>query len=285
MSQPTRRWTSADFALASRTLPGASLVERIQVAADNGLRAIGLGLLECRQALAAGLSPNAITGVLDAYGVGVSEVEVLRDWAAGGRADDLSPDDEVLTLARLTRARYAVAVAGDQGTEAEVAERVGALADRAARLDVRVALEFMPWTAVPDLATARRVVSRAARHNLGLLVDVWHLHRTGGTAHDLRDLAPGELFGVQVADAGAEPCPDLRWEALYRRRLPGDGVIDLASLLAALEESGNVVPASVEVMSDDLAGRGPSTTARLVAASIQSILAATAQPTVTGTRR
>ena len=65
----------------------------------------------------------------------------------------------------------------------------GALCDRAGD-DLTVALEFMPYSGVPDLATAWQVVEGAGRANSGLIVDVWHWARAGMTAADL-DGVPG----------------------------------------------------------------------------------------------
>ena len=48
-----------------------------------------------------------------------------------------------------------------------------ALCDRAGP-DLTVALEFMPYSGMPDLATAWRVPQEAGRPNGGLIIDAWH---------------------------------------------------------------------------------------------------------------
>ena len=47
-------------------------------------------------------------------------------------------------------------------------------------------LEFMPWTAVPDLRTAARIVEEVAHSGAGVLVDAVHLDRSGSRIEDLR---------------------------------------------------------------------------------------------------
>jgi len=45
---------------------------------------------------------------------------------------------------------------------------------------LRVALEFLPWTAIPDAGIAWEIVELAGRANGGVLVDSWHYFRGGG---------------------------------------------------------------------------------------------------------
>ena len=64
----------------------------------------------------------------------------------------------------------------------DVIEGFAGLCDRAAEHGLLVALEFLPWSGIPDVATAWRIVDAAGRANGGLLVDTWHHLR--GVADD-----------------------------------------------------------------------------------------------------
>ena len=69
--------------------------------------------------------------------------------------------------------------------------RLPALCDAAGERGLRVCIEFVPCTGVPDLATAWRVVDESGAANGGLLVDMMHWHRQPG--------------GPDFASAGADP--------------------------------------------------------------------------------
>jgi sugar phosphate isomerase/epimerase len=106
-------------------------------------------------------------------------------------------------------------------------------------------LEFMVFSQVKTLAEACSVVRQAAVPGAGVLVDALHLWRSGGTVADLATLKGEELAYIQLCDARATPprLKDLRAEARGDRFYPGDGGLDLASLLAALPAG---LPLSVE---------------------------------------
>jgi sugar phosphate isomerase/epimerase len=132
-----------------------------------------------------------------------------------------------------------------------VAERFGDLCDRAAEHGVVVALEFLPWTAIPDLATAAEIVERADRPNAGVLLDAWHYFRGRPDEDRLRSMPADQINGVQLDDADAEPVGPSFEDTMLRRRLPGEGVFDLCGLLRVLEAIGVDVPYSVEVLSTE----------------------------------
>ena len=136
----------------------------------------------------------------------------------------------------------------DRQSPSAVAERFGALCDRAVAAGTIVVLEFLPIFPVGTLAVAARIVEQADRPNGAVLVDTLHLARSGGRPSDLRQV-PGRLLPyLQVADAPRESpssIDGLREEALYGRLLPGDGVLPLAQ---ALDEVPGV-PLSFELRS------------------------------------
>ena len=79
------------------------------------------------------------------------------------------------------------------------------------------------------------------------------------------DRCPRERIAyLQLCDAGPAPQPDVYVEAMTARRLPGDGVVDLAALLGALDEIGARPFVASEVFSTELAALGPAEAARRV---------------------
>ena len=135
-----------------------------------------------------------------------------------------------------------------------------------------VQLEPLPWTGIPDLATAARIVRLADRPNGGLCLDTWHLLRSGQGPADLHPDITALVVGLQVNDAPADREDDLLEETQHRRRLPGHGDAQVATVIGALRGAGVLAPVGVEVMSDELAALGPAAAATLAAEAIRVVL-------------
>ena len=138
-----------------------------------------------------------------------------------------------------------------------VAQSFGDLCDRASEFGASVHLEFMPGTAVSDLPAALAVIQSADRVNGGILVDTFHFFR-GNPDMDALARVPGErVFAVQVSDAPAEFSGDYG-EATFHRLLPGEGAIDLASVLGVLDRAGGLRWVGPEVISPATAAMSPT---------------------------
>lgn len=233
--------------LAAGTVLDAPPEEQIRAAAAAGFDGCGLRLdpAGTNAAMVARLAATA-----EREGVQIFDLEVVR----------------LTTAAPIDDQRRLVAIGADLGarwvlTVSEVEDLddrhrgIVALADVAQRNGVRIALEFMGFTAVDSLAEALRMWSLVGS-SAGVLVDALHLHRTGGTAAQVAVMPPGALAYLQLCDAAPGPAPDspgaLADEARHHRRWPGDGVVDLTSLVAAVPAG---TPVTVEVQNDDLTGR------------------------------
>jgi sugar phosphate isomerase/epimerase len=79
--------------------------------------------------------------------------------------------------------------------------------------------------------------------NLGVVLDVWHWHLSGGTLDALRALSADKIVAVTLADAEVETTAANA--QLDARRLPGDGgAIEIPAVLTALAELGYDGPVS-----------------------------------------
>lgn len=115
---------------------------------------------------------------------------------------------------------------------ARFAARLAAIGDAAVTRDVRLALEFVPFSACRTLADAAAIVGAVAKPNVGLVIDPLHLARSGGTPDDLRGVPAQAVFFLQLCDAPAATPPgvDLPTEARRMRLAPGEGELPLAAL-------------------------------------------------------
>jgi sugar phosphate isomerase/epimerase len=127
-----------------------------------------------------------------------------------------------------------------------LAETLSLLSDLAQDRGLGVSLEFFPWTVVPDLTSAHRLVQMAGP-DVGILVDALHFDRSGSMYGELRDLPRDRLRLAHLCDATVQDAystEELLHTARVERLPPGEGQIDLVSLLAALPDD---LPIGVEV--------------------------------------
>ena len=137
-------------------------------------------------------------------------------------------------------------VSGDDADADRLAVNFGALCDIAADAGMGVDLEFMRFRTVGTLHKALDTITRAARPNGRLLIDLLHLFRSGGTADMLRHV-PIDAFGsVQLCDAPLQDPgdADIVDETRLGRLFPGEGGLPLLELMNALPSA---IPVSVEV--------------------------------------
>jgi len=89
--------------------------------------------------------------------------------------------------------------------------------------------------------------------NVGLIVDLWDLHVSGGTLDALRKLGGDRLIGVRISDAPAEvAASELK---STQRLLPGEGgAIDATAALVTLAEMGFDGPVTPVAHPDQLKG-------------------------------
>jgi sugar phosphate isomerase/epimerase len=169
-----------------------------------------------------------------------------------------------------------VDVFGGDWTLDDAAAALAGLCDRAAEHGLLVHVEFLPWSRIPDLATAWEIVQRADRPNAGVAVDAWHWARTAPACdlETLRTIPGPKLLAVQLDDAPAAVEPDLMHATLHDRLLPGDGAIDLEALVATLHQIGAVAPFGVEVFSDALQALAPTEAAQRAADATRRVVAA-----------
>ena len=122
--------------------------------------------------------------------------------------------------------------------EQSYVDRLHRYAELGASGGVRVAVEFMRYSAVKTIGDASRVVKKVGAANVGILIDSLHLARSGGSPADIRKLDPATIVFAQLCDGKylpGEPTEDeLRYEARNGRLYPGDGCLPLREFLAAL---------------------------------------------------
>ena len=167
---------------------------------------------------------------------------------------------------------FAVSMEAGDLDLARAIDGFGALCDRAADRGLWVAIEFLPWSSIPNLTTARAIVEGAARDNGGLVVDAWHFTRSGSRLADVTEVA-GFVRDFQICDTAPGAEADLMDECMHRRLLPGEGTADVVGLVRALDAGGAWCPTAIQVFSDELEQLGPIEATMRAAEATRRILA------------
>ncbi len=179
-------------------------------------------------------------------GVGIFDLEIVRiDQRFDARK--LLP---FLEVGAKLGART-VLVGGDDRDEARLAQSFAAFCEVAMPFGVTADIEFMPWTAVPNVGSAIRLVNAAGcPANAGVLVDALHFARSRSSLEEVGALPRSWLHYAQICDAPAGIPPtdaELIHTARSERLLPGEGGIDLRALCLCLPAD---LPISVEIPND-----------------------------------
>jgi sugar phosphate isomerase/epimerase len=278
---------AGDLVLCSGTLNrAATFRERVDAAVAGGFAGISLWGRDYWSARRSGLGDRDIRALLDDHGLAVAEVDLAWSWLPGA-ADVHIPGEldteelfaygeaELFQLAAAVGARSvnAIDVFGGTWTVDDAAAAFAGLCDRAAEHGLLVHIEFLPWSHIPDVATAWEIVRRADRPNGGVLLDAWHFFRSGADVAALRAVPGPRLIGLQLDDGPAAAESNLPIAALHDRLLPGEGELGLTELLCTLREIGAVAPAGVEVFSDDLHALAPAEIGRRAGDAARRVLA------------
>jgi len=249
------------LALCARTVPQASFTDRIALAARHGFTHISLMGNDARAILDGTLPLDDARALLDRHGIAVAELDAVLGWLPSdvpippemrspvGEADLYAVADRL----GATMVNVVDVVAGATPPIDECAEAFAAVCERAAVHGLRAGIEFVPWSRVPDLATAVAIVRHADRPNGGMMLDTWHLFRSGGDGVDVAAVPAELVVGLQVNDAPESERNARVHQAVQHRLLPGDGVIGVAQILADLDARGCTAPIGFEVTSAELA--------------------------------
>ena len=135
-------------------------------------------------------------------------------------------------------------------------------AEQASDLDVGLAIEFIPWSSAPNLATARALVTEVDHPSVKLLLDVFHIGCGGASWMEIADLQSSDIAMVQLSDIVEPISDDLAFESSHRRRLPGYGQLDLPRFFETLRDIGWDGVVSLEILSDELRSADPEVVAR-----------------------
>lgn len=259
--------------LWSYTFRDAKLVDLAAAAGAAGFRWITATPDQIRRE---GLPLADLRALAEDHGVGFSAIDGLVSALPGAPGyDDPDADslDEVLQVAAELGAGLInlVHIGGQPTPIPALAEAFATSCRTAGERGMRLAIEFLPGTGIPDIATCAAVVSMASEPNGSILLDTWHFARGGGTLADLDDATAALIGGLQLADRSPEQ-DRLPYVPMRGRKIPGDGALPLAEIVRRIHAHHPNLPMGVEVLSDEMDALGPEAGARTLAAACRKLL-------------
>ena len=240
--------------------------ERIEAAARGSFGWLSTSPHDFEQSVASGLSAAEMRRVAEDYDVRLTFLDPLARWVPDWEPRDVSADthkyfsysqddffriaealsvDKIHVIGAFSRGRYEVEY---------LAERYAEICDRAARNGLLCTLEAIPFLGIETLAEAWRIVSLAARPNSGLVFDNWHFERAGRDDALLKQISPGVIKTVQLAD-GTRRTPPGRSDiddCNFFRRPIGEGELPVAEVVHLLREAGHLTSVGPEIFSAEL---------------------------------
>jgi len=274
---------SDELILCSATLmpdptnPGPDgLATQVEATKAAGYAGLSLWRLHAEAAVESLGSAEAVREMVLGSGLRIPLVEAMMPWDESDFGAAMTTTEPFFEMAEAYGAKtvLAVTMATEKLEVASAARRFGELCARAADRGLGIAIEFLPWSGIPDLASAWQIVEASGAENGGLLVDGWHWQRQpGGPCPDvLRSIPPDRFKVFQICDAAAESREDPLEECMTDRKLPGEGAVDLVSLTRLFDEIGARPIVAPEVFNLKLANAGATEMARAIREKTERVL-------------
>lgn len=251
-------WTTAGDAFPEKghEVSPIPLETRIAEVASAGFRGIGLLDHDLRHFLMAA-NLRDLRGMLDEHGLDIVELEFLGDWWKPD--SERFESDEVRRLlmdAALTLNARSIKVSPDLNPNAGLdldtwIPRFIELCNQADDVGTTIAIEFMPFSNMPDLQAGLDFVMAGDHPAGGLFIDTWHVERSGSSYEDLASVPLRFVKGVEIDDALPAISTDMYDETIHRRTLPGGGEFNVTAFIQALVTAGWQGPWGVEIIAAD----------------------------------
>lgn len=227
------------LALHTWTLDTTPLPQALQASKAAGWDAIELRRIDFTRCHDAGASNADVLAMVRDSGLAVACVgtEYGLIFASG------SERDRLLGVLDLTCANAAalgcdlvmIAPGQNQGSLETAAANFRAGGEVAKRHGIRLALEFNCQHAVIDrLAVARDLIAATRHPSCGLLLDTYHLERSGDGGRGFAAVSPAEIFAFQYSDVPAGPPTAERRPT--DRLPPGKGIVRWLEVFRLLAE-------------------------------------------------
>lgn len=230
------------LALHTWTIDTTPLETAVKAARAGGFDAVELRRIDFTRCYERGMQNAQVLDIVRAAGIPVCTLGCEYGWlfAKGEESTRLFDvlEETCENAVALSCPQVMCAPGQNVGTPQEAIENLKRGADICGKYGLTLAIEFNSQHAVINsIAALRKILDGAGRPNAGMLLDAYHLERSGAGGRGFTDVAPGEMIAFQYSDA-----PDTPVGAGVKRptdRLaPGQGVVRWSEVLTLLQEKG-----------------------------------------------
>lgn len=227
------------LALHTWTVDTTDLPTALEAAKQAGYAAMELRWTDFKRCFDKGLTNEQVLDIIRASGMPVGVLGVEYGWifATG------SESDRLWSVFRQS-CKNAVALGCDMimsapgpltGTVPQAIGNLKIAGDVAAEFGLRLALEFNSQHDVINcLAVQQEIVSGAGKPNCGLLLDAYHLARSGAPGRSFEAVDGRDIFVFQYSDLSPNPVTGVKRPT--DRLVPGQGTIKWTEVFGLLAE-------------------------------------------------
>jgi len=227
------------LALHTWTIDTTPLREALEAIRSAGYDAAELRRTDFKRCYEAGMSNDEVLDMIKKSGVKVSVLGVEYGWlfATGAESKRIFEDLHV-------SCQNAVALGCPQvmsapgpytGSLKDAVNHLKTAADITAEYGLKLSIEFNSQHAnLNSVETQRELVTSAGKPNVGLLLDAYHLARSGRPGRGFEDVPGEDIMHFQFSDLSANPVTGVKRPT--DRLMPGKGVIRWKELFQLLHE-------------------------------------------------
>lgn len=277
--------------LWAATVRNKSFRDRIAAAQAGGFTHMSVFPIDYATWVEKGSKPEDMRRALRAGGIKIAAIDPFVQWIPGFAIPAGYPpenvgfinfdEEQVFRIAGELEAEgiNCVEGLGKREEQAVLIDAFGSVADRASARGLRVTLEFMPISSIPDLAAGWAVVAGARCPNAGLCFDTWHYYRSTPDDALLATIPGDRIFDVQLADAmNARRGKDLVDDLLRFRMFPGEGELPIMHAVKRLDAIGAMRSVGPEVFADAADALDALEAGRRAGASLRRFVRLSASP-------
>ena len=264
------------LALHTWSLDTTPLREALRAAREGGWNAVELRRIDFMRCFDAGMTNDQVLELIREGGIPVAvlgtEYGLIFEKGEESRRLFGVLHETCRNAKALGCEMIMIAPGQSSGTIQEAAANFRAAGEVVAEYGLRIALEFNSvHSVINSLEVGREIVSLANHPSCGILLDAYHMERSGSGGRGFEDVAPEEIFTFQFSDAPPGPPP-----AVLRptdRLIPGQGRVRWREVFGLLIEKGYTGYLSYEAPNPALWARPPGEIAREAAQATRRLIA------------
>ncbi|MBI4789118.1 MAG: sugar phosphate isomerase/epimerase [Chloroflexi bacterium] len=229
---------------------------------------------------------SQVRQMIDAAGLkthAINSIEKINFQDEDGHMTLLGRTEQLAQYCRALDCPWIVAVPGPAPQGAPWREirdntvaSLRAMSAVAAKFGANLAFEFLgfPWCSVQTAAQAWEIVKTVNLPNVGMVIDTCHFYAGGSTLESIREIDVRKLAVFHINDVEQMPKEKI---TDANRLFPGDGVIPLKDIIAAVRGIGYDGVASVEIFRPEYWQRDPLAVAKEAREKSKRVLELTTQ--------